>query len=144
MNLGQVLLWLGPILKHCLERQIIIAAPRLKISAALSWTREEAQSPLRRAGWPLRGHGQPAVVAGPARSGRRARGSNPQGEPRLQGAETPTADRRGPDKAALLGREGESERGSDLLNLFKCKSYNKFFKERKAEGRENGETAEST
>lgn len=136
MNLGQVL-WRGPVLKHSLERQIINAALRLKISAALSWTREGAHGPVRSAGGSLGGHSQP-------HRGRRARGSKHQVEPQLQGAEARTAYRRGPDKAAPLGLEGESERGSDLLNPFKCKSYKKFFKERKAEGRENGETAEST
>lgn len=40
----------------------------------------------------------------------------------------------GPDAAAQRSQEWESDRGSDLLNLIKCKCYKKFFKERKAEG----------
>lgn len=45
-------------------------------------------------------------------------------------------------RAPLLrrARMEESERGSDLLNLFKCKSYKKLFTERKAEGQKNGDT----
>lgn len=47
-----------------------------------------------------------------------------------------------PVRAPLLcrARIGECERGSDLLNLFKCKSYKKLFKGRKAEGQKNGDT----
>lgn len=132
MIVVQVYLRPGPISKYCLEkagnkRPFLGCRPLLGIGAGLSGT--GGLSKKGRLASP-RAKTSPATAAG--QQGQNVRQS-PGSWPLRLGPRFLYA-------AALSAQEEEGERGSDLLNLIKCKSYKKIFKERKAEGQGNGET----
>lgn len=91
------------------------------------WAREEVWGPVR-GRLDSEGKISPVVAAG---QGARRKTSGGAAAP---GRGTRTAFWRGSGRGCSAGPGGAEWEGSDLLNLFKCKSYKTFFKERKAEG----------